>query len=89
MEQQKRAAEHSRILEQIIPGVEIARFLSGDIDYIESVLFSLIDSVKLEKKHILTDVLKLAHMYGLDHNKVCMSMNISLPMLFNNVYAFN
>ncbi|CAK9146528.1 unnamed protein product [Ilex paraguariensis] len=70
LEEQKRVADHSRVLEQIIPGVETARFLSGDIAYIESVVFSLVESVKLEKKQILKDVLKVAYTYGLDHTKV-------------------
>ncbi|KAL3524435.1 hypothetical protein ACH5RR_017269 [Cinchona calisaya] len=70
LEEQKRAADHARVLEQIIPGVETARFLSGDTDYIENAVFSLIESVKQEKKHILKDVSKLAHTYGLDHTKV-------------------
>ncbi|XAR52173.1 hypothetical protein NMG60_11020103 [Bertholletia excelsa] len=68
--EQKRVADHSRILEQIIPGVETSRFLSGDANYIESVVFSLVESVKLEKKHILKDLLKLTHTYGLNQTKV-------------------
>lgn len=71
LEEQKRLADHSRVLEKIIPGVETARFLSGDFAYIKSVVLSLIESVKLEKKHILKDVLKLADTYGLNHTEVC------------------
>ena len=71
LEEKKRVADHSRLLEQIIPGVEIARFLSGDASYIESVVFSLIESLKLQKKHILKDVLKLANTYGLNRAEVC------------------
>ncbi|XP_027159570.1 MAG2-interacting protein 2 [Coffea eugenioides] len=70
LEDQKRVADHSRVLEQIIPGVETARFLSGDTSYRESVVFSFIESIKLEKKHVLEDVIKLAHTYGLDQTKV-------------------
>ncbi|XP_010272299.1 PREDICTED: MAG2-interacting protein 2 isoform X2 [Nelumbo nucifera] len=70
LEEKKHIADRSRELEQIIPGVETARFLSGDLDYIGSVIFSLIDSVKLERKTILKDVLKLADTYGLNHTKV-------------------
>ncbi|CAI9086949.1 OLC1v1020891C1 [Oldenlandia corymbosa var. corymbosa] len=73
LEQHKRVADQSRALEQIIPGVETARFLSGDTEYIESVLFSLVESVKLEKKHILPDVLKLADTYNVDRSKVLLS----------------
>lgn len=72
LEEQKRLADHSRVLEQIIPGVEAARFLSGDTDYKESAVLSLIESVKLEKKHIFKDVSNLAHTYSLDRCKVCM-----------------
>ncbi|KAK4431298.1 MAG2-interacting protein 2 [Sesamum alatum] len=70
LEQQKNVADKSRVLENLIPGVEISRFLSGDMEYIESVVFSLIESVKLEKKQILSDALILAHTYGLDRSKV-------------------
>ncbi|CAH9075746.1 unnamed protein product [Cuscuta epithymum] len=70
LEEQKRLADHSRVLEQIIPGVEVKRFLSGDTDYIESTMLSLIDSVKLEKRHIFKDVSNLAHTYGLDRCKL-------------------
>ncbi|GAV82820.1 Sec39 domain-containing protein [Cephalotus follicularis] len=70
LEEKKRVADRSRVLEQIIPGVETARFLSGDISYIESVIFSLIESVKLERKHILKDVLRLAETYGLNRTEV-------------------
>ena len=78
LEEQKRIADHSRVLEQIIPGVETTRFLSGDINYIESVVFSLIESVKLEKKHLLKDLLKLANTYGLNHTKVCRFLHLFL-----------
>ncbi|KAK9292568.1 hypothetical protein L1049_020542 [Liquidambar formosana] len=70
LEEQKRVADHSRVLERIIPGVETARFLSGDFKYIESVVFSLIESVKLEKKRVVKDVLKLADTYGLNRTEV-------------------
>ncbi|GLT41517.1 hypothetical protein SLA2020_155740 [Shorea laevis] len=70
LEEKKRIADHSRVLEQIIPGVETTRFLSGDMNYIRSVVFSLIESVKLERKHILKDVLKLVDTYGLRRDEV-------------------
>ncbi|KAL0299713.1 UNVERIFIED_CONTAM: MAG2-interacting protein 2, partial [Sesamum radiatum] len=70
LEQQKHVADKSRVLENLIPGVETSRFLSGDMEYIESVIFSLIESVKMEKKQILNDALILAHTYGLDRSKV-------------------
>ncbi|KAK4480525.1 hypothetical protein RD792_013601 [Penstemon davidsonii] len=70
LEQQKHVADKSRVLEKLIPGVETSRFFSGDMEYIQSVVFALIESVKLEKKLILKDALSLAHTYGLDHSKV-------------------
>ena len=70
LEEQKRLADHSRSLEKIIPGVEMERFLSGDSLYIDSVVLSLIESVKFEKKHILKDILKLAGTYGLNCSEV-------------------
>lgn len=70
LEERKHVADHSRVLEQIIPGVDTARFLSGDTDYIESVVFNLIESVKMERKHILKDLLKLANTYSLNRSEV-------------------
>ncbi|KAJ6881369.1 hypothetical protein NC651_028058 [Populus alba x Populus x berolinensis] len=70
LEEKKRVAEQSRVLEKIIPGVETGRFLSGDLDYIKSTIFSLIESVKFEKKHIIKDVLRLVDAYGLNHTEV-------------------
>lgn len=58
------------MLEQIIPGVDTARFLSGDINYIRSTVFSLIDSLKFEKKRILKDLLELSHTHGLSQAEV-------------------
>ncbi|KAL7183536.1 hypothetical protein ACSBR2_025854 [Camellia fascicularis] len=87
LEEQKRVADHSRVLEQIIPGVETTRFLSGDINYIESVVFSFIESVKLEKKHILKDVLKLASTYGLNCTKVLLQYLSSV--LVSEVWTIN
>lgn len=71
LEQQKHVADKSRVLEKLIPGVETSRFISGDREYIHSVVFSLIESVKLEKNQILKDTLNLAQTYGLDRGKVC------------------
>lgn len=78
LEEQKRVADQSRILKQIIPGVETARCLSGDMEYIETIVFSLIESLKLEKKHILKDLSKLVQTYGLDKTKVYLSEISSL-----------
>ncbi|KAD4584211.1 hypothetical protein E3N88_21812 [Mikania micrantha] len=70
LEEQKRVADHTRAIEQIIPGIETTRFLSRDINYMESVIFNFIDSVRTEKKKILKDVLSLASDYDLDQTKV-------------------
>ncbi|XP_073099912.1 MAG2-interacting protein 2 [Elaeis guineensis] len=70
LEEQKRLADQARELEQIIPEVETARFLSGDVNYIRNVVYSFIDSVKMEKKHILKEAVKLADTYGLNRTEV-------------------
>ncbi|PON72010.1 Sec39 domain containing protein [Parasponia andersonii] len=78
LEEQKFVADRSRALEKIIPWVDTAQFLSGDIKYIESVFQSLFESVKLEKKHTLKDILKLADTYGLNRTKVLLQYLSSL-----------
>lgn len=86
LEEQKHLTEHSRALEKIIPGVETERFLSRDSIYIENVIISLIESVKLEKKHILKDILKLADTYDLNCTEVWefarMHWNINLKKMY-------
>ncbi|XP_022971815.1 MAG2-interacting protein 2 isoform X2 [Cucurbita maxima] len=86
LEEQKRIADHSRALENIIPGVETSRFLSGDRYYIESVVLSLIESVNLEKKHILKDILNLANTYGMNRTEVLLKYlsSILVSELWNN-----
>lgn len=70
LDEQKRMADHSRLLEQVLPGVDISRCLSGDVSYIEEAVFSLIESIQLEKKHILKKLMLLAQTYSLNHSKV-------------------
>ncbi|XP_051138019.1 MAG2-interacting protein 2 [Andrographis paniculata] len=70
LEQQKNMADKSRVLIKLIPGVETSRFFSGDMEYIQNVVFSLIDSVGIEKKQIMDDTLNLARTYGVDRSKV-------------------
>lgn len=84
LEQQKHVADKSRVLEKLIPGVETSRFFSGDMEYIQNVVFSLIESAGMEKKQILADVLDLADTYGLDHSKVhvLFSCHDRIVMLF-------
>lgn len=70
LEDLKRVADQTRVLEETVPGVDTNRFLSGDIEYIRGVIFSLIDSVKTQKKYILKEVVKLADTYGLYRSEV-------------------
>ncbi|XP_021854477.2 MAG2-interacting protein 2 isoform X2 [Spinacia oleracea] len=70
LEEQKRMADRTRVLEELIPGVETARFLSGDLQYMNNAIMSFIDSVKLQKKPILREVLKLADTYSLNRTEV-------------------
>ncbi|KAJ8770618.1 hypothetical protein K2173_021265 [Erythroxylum novogranatense] len=78
LEEKKRATEHSRTLEQIIHGVDASRFLSGDVNYIESSIFTLIESVKTEKNFIIKDVLKLVGTYNLNRNEVLLKYLTSI-----------
>ncbi|KAK3034117.1 hypothetical protein RJ639_034469 [Escallonia herrerae] len=80
LEEQRRVADHTQVLEQIIPGVEVARFLKGDVRYMENVVFSLIESVKLENKRILKDLMKLASTYSLDQTKVLLQYLVSISV---------
>ncbi|KAA0038366.1 MAG2-interacting protein 2 [Cucumis melo var. makuwa] len=86
LEEQKRVADHSRTLENIIPGVEASRFLSGDRYYIESAVQSLIESVNLEKKHILKDILNLADTYCMNRTEVLLKYlsSILVSEVWNN-----
>lgn len=81
LEQEKRFTEQTKALEQLMPGVDAARFLAGDADYIKSSIFALVDTVKLEKKHVLKEAIKLADMYGLHRTEVCLCF--LSPLLFN------
>lgn len=92
LEEQKRLSDYAKQLENIIPGVETSRFLSGDIRYIEDAVLQFVDSVKLEKKHILKDAVKLGDAYGLDCKKVifpCLSMH-RLPLSLDHfsIYSY-
>ncbi|XP_074291761.1 MAG2-interacting protein 2 [Silene latifolia] len=70
LEEQKLTADRTKVLEELIPGVETERFLSGDLDYISSVVMSFIESVKLQKKSILSDLLTVAETYSLNRTEV-------------------
>ncbi|KAJ7565349.1 hypothetical protein O6H91_02G056800 [Diphasiastrum complanatum] len=58
--------EQMRILEQMIPGVEIGRFISGDEDYIKDMVYLLVESVKPEEPDQLIRTLALAEAYRVD-----------------------
>ncbi|KAF3779985.1 MAG2-interacting protein 2 [Nymphaea thermarum] len=70
LEEQKNLADQARALEEIIPGIETARFLSGDKSYVRDTVFAFIDSVRHEKRHILQNALKLADAYGISQVEV-------------------
>ncbi|KAL9237446.1 hypothetical protein vseg_011993 [Gypsophila vaccaria] len=70
LEEQKLSADRTKVLEELIPGVETARFLSGDLNYMRNVVMSFIESVKLQKKSILRDLLKIADTYSLNRTEV-------------------
>ncbi|PKA60686.1 hypothetical protein AXF42_Ash006320 [Apostasia shenzhenica] len=70
LEEQRRLADQARSLEETIPGVVADRFLSGDTEYIRSVVFSMIESVKTQKRRVLKEAMKLANTYGLQHTEV-------------------
>lgn len=64
--------------------MENSRFFSGDMEYIQSVIFSLIESVRIEKKQILKDVLILADTYGVDRSKVFYLQTLLAVISFYN-----
>uniref|UniRef100_K3Z324 Sec39 domain-containing protein n=1 Tax=Setaria italica TaxID=4555 RepID=K3Z324_SETIT len=70
LEEEKQLADQARMLRQILPDIDTSRFLSGDVNYIKRVIFSFVDSVKLEKKHILKEAVKIAETYGLQRTEV-------------------
>ena len=73
LEEEKQLADQARMLKQILPDIDTALFLSGDADYIKRVVFSFVDSVKLEKKHILKEAVKIAETYGLQRTEVSLT----------------
>ncbi|KAL4201665.1 hypothetical protein AMTRI_Chr02g259730 [Amborella trichopoda] len=73
LEEQKRLADRSKALEEAIPGVETTRFLSGDMNYIQSIVYSFVESVRQEKKPVLKKAIKIAAEYGLKQNEVLLT----------------
>ncbi|XP_062202645.1 MAG2-interacting protein 2-like [Phragmites australis] len=70
LEEEKQLADQARMLKQILPDIDTSRFLSGNANYIKQVVFSFVDSVKQEKKHILKEAIKIAETYGLQRTEV-------------------
>ncbi|XP_040385831.1 MAG2-interacting protein 2 isoform X2 [Oryza brachyantha] len=70
LEEERRLADQARMLKQVLPDIDTSQFLSGDVNYIKNVVFSFIDSVKLEKNHILKEAVKIAETYGLRRTEV-------------------
>ncbi|KAL6905903.1 hypothetical protein ACP4OV_003504 [Aristida adscensionis] len=70
LEEEKQLADQARMLKQILPDIDTSRFLSGDASYIREVVFSFVDSVKLEKRHILKEAVKIAETYSLQRTEV-------------------
>lgn len=89
LEEEKQLAEQARMLKQILPDINTSQFLSGDASYIKKVVFSYIDSVKKEKKHVLKEAVKIADTYGLQRTEVSPpSCSLSPPSFsqYSNVY---
>ncbi|KAJ1265588.1 hypothetical protein BS78_08G087500 [Paspalum vaginatum] len=70
LEEEKQLADQARMLKQVLPDIDTSQFLSGNANYIKRVIFSFVDSVKLEKKHILKEAVKIAETYGLQRTEV-------------------
>ena len=85
LEQEKKLTEQTRALEQLMPGVDVVKVLSGDTDYIKSSVFALDDTAKLEKKHVLKDAVKLADMYGFQRTEVSSYVFTSLWVDFSSI----
>lgn len=79
LEEEKQLADQARMLKQILPDIDTTRFLSGDVNYVKRVVYSFVDSVKLEKKHILKEAVRIAETYGLQRTEVT---HLSLFVLF-------
>jgi len=81
LEEEKQLADQARMLKQILPDIDTSRFLSGDVNYIKRVVYSFVGSVKLEKKHILKEAVRIAETYGLQRTEVSLT-HLSLYFCF-------
>ncbi|KAL2652320.1 hypothetical protein R1flu_020448 [Riccia fluitans] len=59
-------AEESRKLQEMLPGVDAARFIAGDQQYITESIFSFVDSAKARKEEWLPGLLALSLRYHVD-----------------------
>lgn len=91
LEGQKQLANQARSLEKLMPGVDSARFLSRDSNYIKNNIFMFIDSAKVEKKPVLKEALALASIYDMDRCEVCSFLNeqVVISMPFSFLLSFN
>ncbi|KAL3677465.1 hypothetical protein R1sor_027413 [Riccia sorocarpa] len=71
-------AEESRKLQQMIPGVDAARFIAGDQEYITESIFNFVDSVKARKEEWLPGLLALSHRYHVDTWRVLVRYFLAL-----------
>ena len=81
LEEEKQLADQARMLKQILPDIDTSRFLSGDVNYIKRVVYSFVGSVKLEKKHILKEAVRIAETYDLQRTEVSLT-HLSLYFCF-------
>ena len=74
LEEEQRMADQARVLKNVLPDIDTSRFLSGDANYIKKAVFSFVDSVKLDRRHILKEAVKIAENYGLQRTEVSLSL---------------
>lgn len=65
-----RVSEESRRLREILPGVDVGRFLSGDEAYIQDRVFLHVDSMKMQQEQSLPKMLTLADQYNIEQWQV-------------------
>ncbi|KAG6557446.1 hypothetical protein Mapa_000718 [Marchantia paleacea] len=61
-----KVAEESRKLQQMLPGVDAGRFITGDQEYINERIFSFVETAKTRQEEWLPGLLALAHEYHVD-----------------------
>lgn len=61
-----KVAEQARKLQQMLPGVDAGRFITGDQEYINERIFSFVETAKTRQEEWLPGLLALAHEYYVD-----------------------